>query len=389
MCPLEEERMQPDHELRTHMNPRLTRRLMLARTMQLAGLASIGGLAACGGGSGSSSSAAGSGGSTSAPLSGEIIFMNYPGWIGASEVKNFEAANPGVTVKQVEGLTSGVSAAAAQIAQNKDSYDMSLGGPVLGEQLLAGGLLEEVDFSKIPNIKNVGQHFRDAYPWGPPTDFGKTGIGYRTDMVSEPLTSWADLWSLAPKYSGKIVFVDFDVDVLGAALKYKGFSVNSTDPGELDQAKQALLEIKPHLLAFAPTDITKPMIKGEAVITVDYDYDIAAATEKVPSIQWVAPSEGMPAYLDGWLAIKGTDRLPEVEAFMNFNLDPKIYADFINTTGSAYVMQSAEPYIKPAIVNNPSLKYDDAALQTVEFEKVLGASATKLRSQIWEEIKAA
>jgi len=381
--------MQPDHELRTQMNPRLTRRLMLTRTMQLAGLASFGGLAACGGGSGSSGSAANPSGSTSTPLSGEIIFMNYPGWIGASEVKSFEAAYPGVTVKQVEGLTSGVSAAAAQIAQNKDSYDMSLGGPVLGEQLLAGGLLEEVDFSKIPNIKNVGQHFRDAYPWGPPTDFGKTGIGYRTDMVSEPLTSWADLWSLAPKYSGKIVFVDFDVDVLGVALKYKGFSVNSTDAGELEQAKQALLEIKPHLLAFAPTDITKPMIKGEAAITVDYDYDIAAATEKVPAIQWVAASEGMPAYLDGWLAIKGTDRLPEVEAFMNFNLDPKIYADFINTTGSAYVMQSAEPYIKPAIVNNPSLKYDDAALQTVEFEKFLGASATKLRSQIWEEIKAA
>src|SRR5207245_877374 len=128
-----------------------------------------------------------------------------------------------------------------------------------------------------------------AYPWGPPTDFGKTGIGYRTDMVSESLTSWADLWNLAPKYSGKIVFVDFDVDVLGAALKYKGFSVNSTDPGELDQAKQALLEIKPHLLAFAPTDITKPMIKGEAAITVDYDYAIAAANENVPSIQWAHP----------------------------------------------------------------------------------------------------
>jgi spermidine/putrescine transport system substrate-binding protein len=380
--------MEPEHDHPLTMNPRLTRRVVLSRTMQLAGLASLGGLAAaCGGGSSSSSPASSAAGNQ--PLSGQIIFMNYPEWIGSHEVADFQAKYPNVTVKQVEGLTSGVSAAAAQIAQNKDTYDMSLGGPVLGEQLRQGGLLQPVDFANIPNIKNVGQHFIDAYPWGPPTDFGKTGIGYRSDMVSDPITSWADLWNLAPKYSGKIVFVDFDVDVLGAALKYKGFSVNSADPDELNQAKDALLEIKPHLLAFAPTDITKPMIKGEAAITVDYDYDIAAAAEKESSITWVAPSEGMPAYLDGWLAVKGTDRLPEVEAFMNFHLEPKIYADFINTTGSAYVIKSAEPYIKPAIVNNPSLKYDDAALQTVEFEKFLGAEATKLRSQIWEEVKAA
>jgi spermidine/putrescine-binding protein len=381
--------MEPEHDRQPTLNPRLTRRVMLSRSMQLAGLASLGGIAAaCGSSSGSGSSAS-TAGSANEPLSGEIIFMNYPGWIGSNEVKGFEAKYPGVTVKQVEGLTSGVSAAAAQIAQNKSTYDMSLGGPVLGEQLRQGNLLQQVDFSKIPNMKNVGQHFIDAYPWGPPTDFGKTGIGYRSDMVSDSITSWADLWNLAPKYSGKIVFVDFDVDVLGAALKYKGFSVNSTDPDELNQAKDALLQIKPHLLAFAPTDITKPMIKGEAAITVDYDYDIAAAAGKESSITWVAPSEGMPAYLDGWLAIAGTDRLPEVEALMNYHLEPKVYADFINTTGSAYVMKSAEPYIDKSIVENPSLKYDEASLQTVEFEKFLGAEATKLRSQIWEEVKAA
>lgn len=380
--------MQSDPDFK--LNPRLTRRLMLTRSLQLAGLASLGGVAAaCGSGSSSSSSAASSAPGSQAPLTGKVIFMNYPGWIGKSEVKNFEAANPGVTIKQVEGLTSGVSAAAAQVSQNRDSYDMALGGPVLGEQLQQGGLLQQVDFANIPNIKYVGQHFRDAYPWGPPTDFGKTGIGYRTDMVNDSISSWADLWDLAPKYSGKIVFVDFDVDVLGAALLYKGHSVNSTDPGELDEAKQALLEIKPHLLAFAPTDITKPMLKGEAAITVDYDYDIGAASEKNSDVQWVAPSEGMPAYLDGWLAIKGTDRLPEVEAFMNFHLDPKNYADFINATGSAYVIQDAEQYIKPTIVNNPSLKYDPATVETIEFEKFLGAEATKLRSQIWEEVKAA
>ena len=121
---------------------------------------------------------------TAAPLSGTIIMMNYPDWMGKTTVADFKAAT-GVSVKQVEGLTSGVSAAAAQIAQNKDSYDMSLGGPVLAEQLKAGDLLQEVNFDNIPNISNVDQHFRDSYPWGPPTDFGKTGFAYRKDLISE------------------------------------------------------------------------------------------------------------------------------------------------------------------------------------------------------------
>jgi hypothetical protein len=74
---------------------------------------------------------------------------------------------------------------------------------------------------------------------------------------------------------------------------------------------------------------------------------------------------------------------------MNFHLDPKNYAGFINTIGSAYVEQSAEPFIDKSIVKNPSLRYDPATLETIEFEKFLGADATKLRTQIWEEVKAA
>ena len=209
-------------------------------------------------------------------------------------------------------------------------------------------------------------------------------------MVSEPLTSWADLWALAPKYSGKIVFVDFDVDVLGAALKYKGYSVNSTDPDELNQAKDALLEIKPHLLAFAPTDITKPMIKGEAAITVDYDYDIAAAADKEPSIQWVAPVRGH-ARLPGRLAGDQGHR-PAARGGDVHELPPR--AQGLRRLHQHHRLRLRDasrpsPTSSQSIVNNPSLKYDEASLQTVEFEKFLGAEATKLRSQIWEEVKAA
>lgn len=356
-------------------NPRVSRR----RLLQMAGVSYVALVAAaCGSDDGGEA----------AELSGTITMMNYPGWMGKTTVADFKAET-GVTVKEVEGLTAGVSAAAAQVAQNKDAYDMSLGGPVLAEQLQQGGLLEEVDFDNIPNVENVEQHFRDSYPWGPPTDFGKTGFAYRKDLISETPTTWAEFWQLAEKYPKKTTMIDYDVDTLGVALLHKGYSVNATDEAEVNAARDALIELKPHLQAFLPTDFTKPLLKGTAFLASSYDYDIAAAARENPNIVWVAPEEGMPAYLDGWLAIKDTEQLPEVEAFMNFLLEPKNYAGFVNNTGSAYVMPAAEEWINQDILDNPALKFDAAAVQTVEFEKFLGEEATKIRTRAWQEVKNA
>lgn len=371
---------------------RLTRRDALIRSAQAAaGMTALAAfLAACGGSSsgGSSSSAASTQGATTAALAGEIVMMNYPDWMGATTVADFKAAT-GVSVKQVDGLTEGVEAAAAQIAQNKDSYDMALGGPVLAAQLKAGNLLQPIDPAAIPNLKNVGAPFVEAYPWGPPTDYGKTGFAYRKDLITETPTSWADFWKLAAKYSGKVTLFDFDVDILGAALLYKGYSVNATEQSEIDAARDALIELKPHLLAILPTDASKPLLKGTAVMAIDYDYSVAAAQRKNDNIVWVSPAEGMPAYLDGWLAIAGTEKLAEVQAFMNFLLEPKNYAGFINTLGSAFVMPDAEQYIDDAIKNNPALAYNEEAVKTIEFEQFLGPEVTKIRTRAWQEFKNA
>ena len=265
---------------------------------------------------------------------------------------------------------------------------MSLGGPVLAAQLKKGNLLQTVDFSKIPNIANVAKHFRDAYPWGPPTDFGKTGFGYRKDLISERPTSWADLWTLAKKYSGKVTLLDFDVDILGAALKYKGYSINSANEKELNAARDALLELKPHVQAFLPTDFAKPLQKGTAVIAVDYDYDIALAQRTNKNIVWVSPEEGMPAYLDGWLAVAGTKK-PAPGRGVHELPAPAQELRRLRQQHRLGVRDAGrrEVHRQGRSSQNPSLKYNAKVLKTIEFEKFLGADATKLRNRVWQEVK--
>ena len=364
----------------------MRRRELLARAAQMGiALPALGALgAACGSGSSSSSSQA----SSSGPPTGTAVLLNYQGWMGKHTVADFETAYPGAGIKQASLGSISSGAVVPQIKANMSTYDAALGDQAVTGQGMAADVIQQLDWSKIPNIKNVDQKFRSAYTHGIPTDYGKTGIGYRTDMVSEPITSWADLWDLAPKYSGKIVFTDLDRDCIGSALKYKGFSVNTTDQNQLDQALQALIDIKPHLQALKSYNIGQGLAQGSYAIAMDWDYDVALAQQDNPHIKWVLPSEGASAYLEGFFAVKNTPQIEVLEAFFNFFLEPKQYADFVNTTGTAYVSNAATPYIDKTISGNPALIVDPATLAQVEFENYLG-EATAAYNKLWDQFKSA
>jgi spermidine/putrescine transport system substrate-binding protein len=368
----------------------LTRRQIMSRGALAVGAVSLGGvLAACGDDDEPEASSGGGDGDGAAELSGTITMMNYPGWMGESEIKNFQREFPGVRVKEVAELPGGTAATVNRARQSPGIYDMMLGGLVTAGHMEAAEMVEPIDTSNIPNLENIPDFIREAYTLGIPTDYGAVGYGYRKDLISEKPTTWAELWDLSEKYSGKIVFLGHDAEVLGVTLIHLGYSNNTQDPEELEEAGNTMIELKPHLLGMPAADVTKPMLRGEAVITMGYDYDIAAAQQENEDIVWVAPEEGTHAYLDGWLAIKGTEVLDEIEAFMNFHLEPRIYADFINTTGSAYLMPAAERFIDESIKGNAALKFDEESLRSTQWSDFQGPEATEIRARIWEEIKAA
>jgi spermidine/putrescine transport system substrate-binding protein len=349
-----------------------------AGTLGSASLSSV--LAAC-----SSSSKP----SAASQLSGTLILLGYPGWYGPNEFTEFHHLHPRLTVRNSASGLVGNAQHIAEIAGNRGKFDLTLGGPPIGGQLKQAGLLQRLDRSAVPNIKNVAPVFQRQFPYGIPTDYGKTGIGYRKDLIPERPTSWHDLWRLAKKYSGKTTMLNYDVDIQGSALRYLGYSVNSTNPNELKKMQQALLELKPHLQAILSTNYAKPLIEGTAYMAIDYDYDIALAQQKNNNIVWVLPTEGASAYIEGWIALRPASHLAAVWELMNFHLQPRSYASFINATGAAYVEPAAKPYLKHYIVTDQSLKYDAAALRRVEFEQYLGATSVAERGKLWEEFLAA
>jgi spermidine/putrescine-binding protein len=94
------------------------------------------------------------------------------------------------------------------------------------------------------------------------------------------------------------------------------------------------------------------------------------------------------AYLEGQVAVAGSKQLDAVQDWLNFTLQPINYANFVNTTGTAYLEPAATPLIKKSISQNPILAFTPAILAKVEFEKDKG-SATGLWTTAWSEFKAA
>jgi spermidine/putrescine-binding protein len=322
------------------------------------------------------------------PLSGTLTFLNYPGWIGKGEYTAFKKLYPNITIKEDTNGVGSTAAIAAKIQVNPHAYDFLLLGRAGVPQLAASNVLANIDFSKIPNIKNIPARFRSFYPWGIPTDYGKIGYAYRSDLISERPTTWKEFFALAPKYSGKVILLDVMEDCVGNTLIMLGYPGNTNNPAQLEAAKKQLIGIKSHVQAITATDVAKPLITGGAVMAMDWDYDISVAKQKQPKITWVFPKEGLMAYIEGWVAVKTSSHLDSIEAFMNFHLQPRQYADFVNSTGTAYLMPAASPYIKKQISHDPILAFNPKLVNKITFEAFKG-KALGIWNQTWNEIKSA
>jgi spermidine/putrescine transport system substrate-binding protein len=369
---------------------RLTRRRMIERALAVAAVGfAADPLAAYASSSSSTGSEAALGSAGGSP----IRMINYAGWIGKTEIADFKRAT-GNTIRQI--VINEDQGRVAKLGADPHAADMCLGDLSDAARLGQLGVLAKLDWKKIPNYKKYVasfakvESFSSGAALGIPTDFGRDGFAYRTDIVKEDLRTWKDLFDIAPKYSGKITLLNITEDTISSALLALGYSINTTSKSEIQKAGDLLNKVKPHLSALVSTNMMGPLLNGSGAIASDWDYDAGAVLAAHPDlpIKWVDPEDGARAYLDGWVAMKSSV-LPNVEAFMNFHLDPKNYAKFVNTLGISPAMVPASiKYVKPSIVKSKILNPPKAVAKRIQFSLGHGASQ-QYRDQAWARFLSA
>ena len=386
---------------------RVNRRGFLAAAGLLGGSAA---LAACSPGSSASSapaSAAPSTGAASAapstaaagsfPPAGAIeeeLFMYN--WSDYTAPANIEAFKAEFGVKNfVYDIFANNDELLAKLAGGATGYDFACPTAEFLPQMAEAGYIQKLDYSRIPNFKYIDPAFLSK-PWDPnneyhvPKDYGTTGIMYRPKLVSEPLTSWKEFYDLAVgKYSGRVILVDSAGDVLVMPLKMLGYSVNSIDPKELDEASKLLQDLAPHVLALDSDTYQTKLANEEAVMALAWVGGLLElrANPATADVAYFVPSEGSLFWMDTWVMMADAPHPNATYAWLDFIQRPKEQALETTTFGYATANLAAKKVLPPEMANEPAFFPPPEVVATLE-SAIPAAADNADRLAVWSKFKS-
>ena len=193
-----------------------------------------------------------------------------------------------------------------------ENYDVLVPSDYMIERLIKEDKLEKIDWDKITNKDNLnpdtlGQAYDPNQEYAVPYFYGTVGILYDTTVVDEK--DLADGWNLLnnTKYKDNIYMYDSERDSFMIALKALGYSMNTTDKSEIDQAYQWLIEQRDSMNPiYAGDDVIDNMISGNKAMAVVYSGDGAYIMSENEKLDFFEPEEGTNTWYDAMVIMKGT-----------------------------------------------------------------------------------
>jgi len=379
---------------------RLSRRRFLGRMAAVgAGGAIVPLLAACGGGATASpttaptSSTPGPSGPTPSteptPIptpEAELFVYNYTDYIGEDTIPSFERQ---YGVKVTYDSFENYETMTAKISTGRSGYDITFATGVDVPGFLARRLVQPLDLSLIPNVVNLGSEWQDpAYDPGNahsmPYMWWTTGFGYDSAKIPDDLTSWAALWDA--RWKGKMAMLDDYRETFAVALIRLGYSVNTTSDAELDEALALLQEQQPLLRKYTADDIGD-LSSGDVWLSHAWGADVASAATERESVKYVLPNEGGIRGSDAMVLLADAPHPIAAHLFINHMLDAQVSADNTNTVYYMGPNEAAKQFIDPAILEDPTLNPDKAAIEKLQELLDLGADLQKYQER-WTKLRA-
>ncbi len=321
----------------------------------------------------------------------QVIVYNWGEYMDPQILELFEKET-GIQVVYEEFETNEIMY--PKIQSGAIAYDVVCPSDYMIQRMIQNDLLAEIDYTNIPNIKNIGQTYLDQSrqfdpenKYSVPYCWGTVGILYNKTMVTEPITSWSILWD--PKYKNNILMQDSVRDAFGVALKYLGYSLNSTDLDELEAAKALLLKQKPLIQAYVIDQVRDKMIGNEAAIGVIYSGEAIYTQSENPDLEYVIPQEGSNVWIDSWVIPKNAKHKKNAEAFINFLCRADIAKMNFDYITYSTPNEAARELIKDEAIRNSPVAFPSAQqLENCETFNFLGEKNDRIYNQMWREVKS-
>ena len=300
----------------------------------------------------------------------------------------------GIRLRIVPYETTEEMMAKLQQAGGVSQYDVVVMSDHAITVLTKLGLLQPMDLSRVPNAGNIMAQFKNppfdpewkyslAYQWG------TNGLMYRKDKIPTLEPTWAVMFE-PDRQPGPFLMMDSMRDMLGAALKYQGHSVNSRSPEELKAAGELLLKAKksPLCLGFeGGVGGKNRVLAGAAAMAVVYNGDCVRAMDENPQVAFCLPKEGSIIWCDAMTIPSQAPHVDYAYKFINFILDPKVGARLSNFNRYATPNAASLPMITPKDRANTAIYPSAEEMKTLEYLEDVG-DATPIYDEVWTAVKS-
>lgn len=282
-----------------------------------------------------------------------------------------------------------------KVEAGASNYDVVCPSDYMIQKMIDNDLLQELNWDNIPNAKaNIGaQYYEQSEAFDPgnryavPYCWGTVGILYNKTMVDEPVTSWSILWD--EKYADSILMQDSVRDLFMVGLKSLGYSMNSTDKKELNEAKDLLIQQKPLVQAYVIDQVRDKMIGNEAALGVIYSGEAIFTQRENPDLEYVIPKEGTNVWIDGWVIPKNAENVENAEKFIDFMCRGDIALLNFDYITYSTPNTAAQALIEDDDIRNSKIAFPDLSqYDGLETFSYLGDDADALYNDLWKEIKS-
>ena len=318
----------------------------------------------------------------------QINFYNYGENIDDETLKEFEEK---YDIKVNMETFDDMEAMYQKIKSGAGKYDVVLVSDALMPRMIKEELIQELNKDNIPNISQMDEQYLDldidpGNKYSVPYMFGTVGIVYNKDVVKEEVDSWDILWD--EEYKDQVFMFDTYRDTIGAALKKLGYSLNSTDPDEIEEAKELLIEQRKTVNPIYGVDNGTTMIPAvETNINMIWSGEGLNLQEEYPNLVYVVPKEGANFWIDSLCITSNAQNVEGAEKFINFVSDKESALRIADEIGYTTPNKEARKEQPEDVQNNPNAYMPEEIMNRCEIYKDFDLKTKQMYDDAWTEIK--
>ncbi len=261
------------------------------------------------------------------------------------------------------------------------------------QQMLDLNLLTKLDQSRIRGLDTLRDRWKNP-SYDPnnthtvPFNWGTTGVIYNTKVWTQAPQDWSDLWKFQDGVAGKLTLLDDVREVMGATLRSLGYSYNSTNDKEIEEAYNKLREIKPAVASFQTYGWEDQLASGDLAMCMTFSPLGNLLPAEQPQLKFVIPASGTSLWTDT-IAIPVSAPNPDAAyEWINFILQPENAAAAVNELKIATPNQPGFDLLSGELKNNPTLFPPEALLAKCEGLTPVG-DKLEVYERFWTQLKSA